>query len=498
MRSAASARPPSPTTDRAQEIDALVRAGRIADAQKALRACFAARPRRAELARLANLAWRASVPELGLGALSRWVRGAGAGLATLEERAEYAACLCRAGAVEEGLSLARLVRRERGAPAAARFHEIAALVTLWDYDRAMPLLKEHLADERLGEYERLVARLNYASCCVYAGHHVEASAVLRRLANETRGGKWGLLHGNALQIAGVSCLWRRRFADAERLFESAAEALRAANSLDSLFVDKWRAALALMRAPRDGAALAALEAVRALARERGHANTLRECDRIQAMATRDEGLLHRAYFGTPFLCYRRRLEREAADWATIPSSLLIHADRAREGELNLLTGEFRGATHASLSPGETSHRLLVALWSEAYRPLDAGTLHGLVFPNEFLSASSTNRVHQAIRRLRAWLDESGVPVRIVEKDRAYRVEAGCAVRLFRAQGNEERSRFSLRLLHETFGARPFSTEEAMGVLRRSRSAVQALVRASLAAGFLEAKGSRRGARYRFR
>src|SRR4051812_43623065 len=91
-------------TDKLAAIDRLIVQGQIAAAQAAIERRLKKPVTRAGYAPLAALAWRAGIPEAGLRLLRRVVKPEleGGDAATDLERAEYAQCLIRIGAAEEG------------------------------------------------------------------------------------------------------------------------------------------------------------------------------------------------------------------------------------------------------------------------------------------------------------------------------------------------------------------------------------------------------------
>src|SRR5207302_175208 len=75
-------------------------------------------------------------------------------------------------------------------------------------------------------------------------------------------------------------------------------------------------------------------------------------------------------------------------------------------------------------------RMLQSLALDFYRPLQLAELHERLYPREYFNPfSSPDRVHQAARRLRRWLQENRIPLGISEELGQYRLSSdrGCTV-----------------------------------------------------------------------
>src|SRR5205823_3880405 len=109
--------------------------------------------------------------------------------------------------------------------------------------------------------------------------------LLAGLVERTREGEHWLLHGNALELAAQSAFDEARFDEARRLVGEAETVLGAHGGLDAFYVEKWKAMLDYVVAPRRRGHGGPLDAVRRKARELHHWETIRDCDRLQALHT---------------------------------------------------------------------------------------------------------------------------------------------------------------------------------------------------------------------
>src|SRR5947208_1011561 len=142
----------SSLAQRLAQIEKEIRAGRGAEAQRALESLSPAGVPRAKLAQVAALARRAGLHAAAVRLLNPVVRplGGRASDATPRELAEYAASLTFLGAAEEAAILLRGIAEP---PAEASLFEAFALFAQWDYAGAIPRLVEYLAHDSLGAYD---------------------------------------------------------------------------------------------------------------------------------------------------------------------------------------------------------------------------------------------------------------------------------------------------------------------------------------------------------
>ena len=118
-------------------IEDSIRRGDLKTARGELRRLCARRVPRTEAAPLANLAYRAGLPELGLRLLGRIVRPPPrvATRATAAEKAEYAVCLIRLGASEEARWLLDEIDEREYPP--SLLYRAFALASRWDYEATL-------------------------------------------------------------------------------------------------------------------------------------------------------------------------------------------------------------------------------------------------------------------------------------------------------------------------------------------------------------------------
>lgn len=487
---------PPKRTDR---IDRLIREGQGDEARKLIESLAKGKLPRAEAATVASLAERVSLPLVGVRLLNPYVRPERRSpvVPTDEEKAVYAYCLTRIGAADEALALLADIPRQ-GFPRAS-FYLAAAHMHRWEYEEALPLLSGYVKARSLTEYQRLVGRVNLAAVLVYLREFRKASYLLHDLLYDTGVRNLTLLHGNCLELAAYNCLVHGKLAEAERFLDRSEALLERTASRERLYLKKWKAILALVRSKGDAASLAALAEVRREARAKADYETLRDCDRFEAVVRSDAKLLAHVYFGTPYESFRKRLLFDFGAKASLPA--VYDWAPVQSGKRAPVLDPARGETDggAKLKPGGTLHRLAVILTSDFYRPFRIASLFGALFPDEIYNpASSPPRVHQAIKLLRKWLADARLPLDIIGESGFYRVEASgpCLIRVTLARPTDKNA-VQLTKLREKWPGGAFAVREAAAHLGVSERTALRILENGMKSGSVTRSGTRARARYQF-
>lgn len=468
-----------------KSVENLLREGRLAEARETLAAH--APPERTSVVELARLAWRAGAPELGL----RWLKPF-LDDATPRERAEYAGCLIEIGAVDEA---------ERWlANIDFPLHRALAHLARREFAQSIPLLKRHLTVS-LEAYERAETKVSLASAYVFVGDFPRADFLLREILHE------GSLRGftrvlwKAIELTGEKFIAERRYEEADRFLGKAAEWLAQSGEGDDFTLRRYRAIVTWLR-EGDDVALHSLRAIRQEAVLRRDWECVRDCDRFEAVGHRDEALVHRLYFGTPFQTYRDVLTFDRRWRCDFPANLLWHPglrdDRA--GWIDLATGKLSNNS-GEMKVGQAPHRLLATLASDFYRPFPAAALHEKLFPGEaYDPATSPSRVRLAVKRLGTWLDEHGVQLEIVNDETGFRLgpDSRTGIRISRTTEEIERHGLLVEKLRQACSDRAFSVAEASVVLSFSKSSALRILRQALQKGAVSREGQGAGTVYVFR
>lgn len=490
------------------ELDQEIRGGRSLVARKRIEDRLAADRKtgaipREHLADLAALCRRSGAQPLAIRILHPVIRPKARNPVqpTDQERLEYGASLVQIGAVREGQTI--LDRLDwRKVPQALLFAAFARF-SRWEYAESLPLLERFVKHPSVTDYQLSIGEVNYLAALVADRRFDAAEKVFTRAAGELKRAGHLLLYGNMLGIWAQRCVALGEWAEADRFLDEAVSVQEKVGSVDALYARKWRAVIRLKRRGDAKEGASALDEVRLEAARVRNWETVRDCDFHLAVATRDEKLLERLYFGTPYPAYRRRIERESGVSFGERDSFV----RVLKGQRPVVVD-----TLSAFKAGQVSQRLLALLASDSYKPFRLDALHGELFPDRYYNpATSPVVVHQAVSRLRRRLDREGVPLTVAEHRSEYSLTATgpCALRIripaiatALVQEMRADAPVALRLedylakLGKRFGpAREFSRADAAAELGISDRSASRYLAAARDLGLLEQRGATLQARF---
>lgn len=395
-----------------QNCEAWVRSGQTGLCVTALKKLNAGRVPSVYRRDLAVLARRIGQPHLGLRLLTPLFGEDFAG-ARPADLAEYAVLLQRCGANREALS--RLERIPSAMVPEVSLYRAFAHFNAWEYEQAIPHLHEYVG-AAISPYWRAVGRVNLADALIFTERTDEARELLERLVRELGPQHHGRLLGNCFEMLGQIHLLRGQLRRAEGFLNKSAALLGQVASLDRLYVSRWQAVLAALKASDPGPLLS----FRDEASRRNEFESVRQADFFRLKLSFDHALFTHIYVGTPFAPYRAKLEKtfgsrpsvENYVWGEAPGRLLDVASATLDGR-------------AAEIKGLKSHALLAELAKDFYRPRRVAEVFGALWPDEHFNIfSSPQRVHQLVARTRQWLAKENFDLRLMPSTAGYRISFG--------------------------------------------------------------------------
>ncbi len=480
------------------------------------------RSARAELGAAARLV---GLPDLTIQLLRGVVRSGDrlSASATNHELLQYAAALIDLKAYREAKEILRAVDSSRE-PRAYLFMAWAHFAD-WAWVDAVPLLERLLSRPRLEESLRLGALVNLSIALLHGRVDIERG---ERLAKEVVGltspSHFRLHHRHALIQLGQTHFFKGRYREAILLLDGVERSvLDAEDEYNRVRLEEWKLLAKLYAAkPR---ARAPLERQAAAFRDRAargrHWYAARSMDFYRSLLSGDRPLLDHVYVGSP---YPRLRERVRADLACpsgekpvgLPYVRVLEPDRewalledspAVTALIELRTGRNTLGSH-ELKEGQLPQKLLAALASDFYAGLRIAGLHEQVCPGEvYHPLYSVDRMHQGIRRLRAWLKAARLPIEIREAEGYYSLgaTAPCVLRYDFLPGEPSggraalpvRTRERLDRHKSSVGERTFGSGELATALGCSRRLANDLIAGAIRDGLLSRVGSGPATRYRY-
>ena len=473
-----------------EECQELLRLGQGAQVVSRLSALNIAKIPDPERQAFATLSRRANLFSLGLKIMLPLLRDA-RGFRPVREKAsawaEYAFILHKVGSTPEALKILKQIDASR-VPDAYLFRAFCSF-NQWDYESVPSVLKAYVDHPSVTGYQKLVGQVNLASALIVLKADGEAEALLAQILEECRAGGHTRLSGNAHELSAQLELSRRRWDAARTHLEEASKILAADSTSDRLFVEKWKSVIpALERGDT-----AHLPSARKLALAQGHWETVRELDSVLARATRDEALVRKLYFGTPYEGYRKLLLENYGEAIELGESF----DLGSKGPVyEVSTGRLDG--ERALNPGKTTQRILALLAADLYRPLRIGAIFSSMFPDEHFDVHSTpNRIYQLIFRARSEIKAARLPFGIDEEESLFSLKGTrpYVLRLASVEAPKSREEVHLIEVSKLFERREFSTRDLRDEMGLAESTAKRVLRAGVKLNRLRVIGTGRDTRY---
>jgi hypothetical protein len=418
------------------------------------------------------------------------------------EIATFAILLIKIGSVSEGKKL--LSTLSVHLPEVDLYRAFAEQAE-WNYEGAVPYLKKYLLHSGLNPYQIAIAKVNLAASWIALGEVQESRILLEELFEKSGNEDLSLIRRNVQELWVQWAVASHNVAEAQQMLKRLRDNPGSkAFGIFDFFIDKWEAIVSLKMDSKNPENQKSLEQVRVKAIHWKHWETVRACDRVLAVETKNLELWNKVYFGTPYWAYKQSLARESAHW-TEPTQNYVWG--SKDGVIFDIAKAVSNDLRVKLKAGQGLHRALCALFSDQYRPLHLTELFALIFPGEtFIAEFSKGRVAAIVSRLRKWFEENDLPLQIETKGQFYRLvfnESASNVG-FRMQSNlaltpsSNAPRGSFLLLLEKMGSSPFTSREAAEVLNVSKSTAVRWLNLALEEGSLKCIGNNKTKQYRFK
>jgi tetratricopeptide (TPR) repeat protein len=308
--------------------------------------------------------------------------------------AEECTILIRLGSVEEaGRKLATLGSQTEPSVLIAYFWYH---FTRYEYAESVPLLERWLESLR-DPYLRLIGEINLAEAYWGTGKFSKSKALVSgSLKKCEQAGHWRL-YANGLHVRARCLAELGEFEKSDQDLTRALQVLKNAGTSDASLI---RRQLAINEAFRKSS-LSSLNKFKSSAMNEGLWESVRELDFQSLRIQFKSDVFQKLYFGTPYPAYRERILK------MFPGAKI---------ESEYIWGP-KNAPRLDLASGEIANPVVLltlrALLRDLYRPLGTRELYAILYPNEeFVPSRSDDRVHQCIARLRRWLRQEKLPLKI--------------------------------------------------------------------------------------
>lgn len=487
-------------TDLASHIDAMIRQSKLEDARSALLKIVSSEIPRTMIATFARLARRTRLNYLTLKILKPYIRPdvLFAHPATDEELALYAGALIRIGGRRQGLKI--LSKLDTTKTPEVLLFKMDALFTEWNYEKAIPILRQYIKSELISDYQRLVGRLNLAAALFFTERYDQALNQLVGLRADFIINGYHLLYANALEISAQISLAKKNFKEAKSELSLASQILKNDTGTYHFFIRKWQGIADFMQDPNSSDRVNKLDSLQIEANEMGDWEGVRHIDYYKALVTNNRNLYLYWIVGTPYKNYRKILTKAFTNPPPLPSvyRLFLGGGAKNIPKLDLALAEFKSSR---LPQGGLPHQLLIQLLQDFYRPVLIGEAFSKLYENEYFdSDTSPERVRSVVRRLSAWFTKEKIPLAVRTNRQSLSIYATGPIEIVIRPCQDWIFKKSSRLqeLKKNIKGKWFNIYEALDFVGLGVRSTQRLLRSMVKSGELQCIGSARSRRYRFK
>lgn len=477
------------------QADTLTKQGKKMAAISIIETLREAKPEPKFLASIARIANRNSAYLLGLRVLFSEIQQDRQEIrkASSESFVVYANSLLNLGALEEAHEM---IEKAVGVSEAFLIKAFIYFAK-WDYSKALPILQRYIRQKDLTSYQVLVGKVNIAAVYVTEKNYVAAKELLREVIEALQQDpSRKLLLGNCYELLSQTELNGDNLDEASRLLHLATEAMSGFDGRYSLYVKKW---LGVLEMQRDPTKVEAILKVRREAQEIRNWETVRDCDFQMARITKNENLLHRIYWGTPYRDFRKRM-LESVELKLKPTQIIDYCPQEPLATPQTIVWDIESSittTHMS----KTVATLTQVMTRDFYRPPRMGLVFSSLYKDEKLNPfTSGQRIRNSVDRFNQWALESEIPFKISihRGDFLFVGDAAHGIRVRVRERLQPLWRLQLQSCKNRLGLRPFSMKMLMKELNVSERLAQDIVQRALSAKDLQKIGRGRETRYKFR
>ncbi|MDG0817807.1 tetratricopeptide repeat protein [Bdellovibrio svalbardensis] len=324
------------------------------------------------------------------------------------ELAEYAVLLTLNGGFEEAKRLLNPIQKPQHPE--TLLAKVWTHFGVWEFQESIPLLTEYIQQQK-DPYYNFAGRINLTEALFETRDLTRCERELESIIKELSATSFGRLRANALHIQGMLLHAQGDLKKSQQVLQQGLSIFGKAKTSDKLLLHRQIG----INTATELNDLKPLKDFRKVAAKDRAWDSLRKVDLESLKIKFDRSLFLKLYFGTPFVQFRRDLERLFPN-AEVP-------DTFRWGDnkgscLDLSSGKFLRGPDSVLSG--VSLKLLEVFSKDLYSPLKIGDIFSGLFPDEhFHFVNSPNRVRQALHRFRQDIEEKKLPLSLTYREGFY-------------------------------------------------------------------------------
>lgn len=483
-----------------QQLDGLIKANRLKQAQVLLRKTLAEPADRAYKYKYSDVARRVGLVDLSLRLLSPIVRPKKPihPEASPDEVMSYGASLIKVGNFLEGEELLNQVN-PKDYPQSLFFVALGML-TQWRYKEAAPLFRKYLKSNTLSDYQIAVAKYNLASTLIITEQFDKAQKTADEVIALSQKNNWNLLVANAYRVHAQCAFDRADYSDSNQYLFEALKWFENKDSLFNFFARKLFAFNDLYRTKNSEKAQRSFLEVLDEAKKRGHAETLRECDLFSADINNDKDKMNHLYFGTPYNAYRQRILKRLGESFTPEASYIYRTNHAND-DCKIISLECPNDSSLiePIKLGGVMHSALKILLEDFYKPIPKGLVFSKLYEGEYYNPdSSPHRVHDVMCRLNEWFKSNEMDLNIKLNGGSYKLthsDEKIGIKIDLKQKIKTGQQIQVDKLYQLFEENSFSSKKASEALGVSKPTAIKILNWAVENQQAATSGNGRGKRY---
>lgn len=406
--------------------------------------------------------------------------------ATDREKIVYASALPVVGLNEEALLILEKINPESHPQ--ALLYSSFALFGMWNYKKAIPLLKQYIKSPKLNPYQKLVGQVNLIAAYVSNSNFDQAESLIKRSLKQAKQEQNLLLFGNILELRSQILIQEEKYQEALTTLQESANVLKATGGLYYDLVKKWQAICHLMIAPNNSQHLKNLQTIQEEAIENSYWEIVRDCAFYLGYATHDHQRLEQVVNGTPYPQFKQKAIRLTGIKPSTSGHKYVRSLSNLKSNLDIRT--------PALLSTPTLARTLEVLSLDYFKPVSLGALFRELYPGEvFNPFTSPKRVFNTVYRLRKWLNDNHWPIQIIVKNLEFRLSGEGNLTLYRRNLPKEIA--LLYQFNETRKPKSFSRKDLADVLKVSQRYANKILSQAVTKRIISCSGKGRAIKYKF-
>lgn len=361
----------------------------------------------------------------------------------------------------------------------------------WEYSKAIPILKKYILLQK-EDYQKIAGYINLAEAYIGAGFPDNSLLILSKSIYECQKNNYLRLLANSLHIRAMAYQHLGQLKKSNTDIYKALNVFGNTKTSDSFLIYRQLYINKTIQYKNPEF----LDKFKLMALENAEYESLRYADYWLLKIKFNQNRFLKLYYGTSYLDFQKKLKMNFPQGQL--KSYYIYGNKNFPC-LDLTTEPLK-FNNKNLNLTKQIHRLLLILIQDQYNPARLGNIFSAVIPDSFYMVNDSNiLIHQAIKRLRHWLKQNKIPLRIQCKYKRYQlIPHGPISILINANSYNLLSRSSpFQLLKANFAKSDFTLKQVQQVLKVSKATAHRIITNEILSKTIQKSGTGKNTKYLF-